>query len=132
MAVELRRIARGRRSIGGLVAGNAPTLLLTTTGRRSGRARTVPLLFNDEPAGTILLIAANGAADWDPDWVHNRRADPRALIERNGQRIAVQAELLEGEAHDAAWPAAVDAFAGLANGQRAARRRIPLIRLTTS
>src|SRR5207249_2919892 len=60
-----RRLARaGRSTIGGWVAGGVPVLLLTTRGRRSGNRHVTALLFHRDADRSLLLIAANGAADW--------------------------------------------------------------------
>ena len=57
-----------------------PCLVLTTTGRKSGAPHTTPLLYHQSDDGSLLLIGANGTADWDPDWVHNLRDEPKATF----------------------------------------------------
>ena len=127
-----RRLARaGRSTIGGWVAGGAPALLLTTTGRRSGQPHTTPLLFHRDADGSLLLIAANGAADWNPDWFHNLVSDPRVEVELDGARHPGRATVLHGDERAAAWPRALRAFPGLEATQAESRRDIPLIRVTT-
>jgi len=126
-----RRLARaGLRTVGGWVAGGAPVLLLTTTGRHSGRPHTTPVLFHRDSDGSLLLVAANGCADWQPDWFHNLVANPCVEVEISDVGRSARARVLDADERAAAWPIAVRAFPGLDAAQRAASRQIPLIRLT--
>jgi deazaflavin-dependent oxidoreductase (nitroreductase family) len=125
-----RRLARtGRPTIGGWIAGGVPVLLLTTTRRRSGDRHVTPLVFHRDSDGSLLLIAANGAADWNPDWFHNLAADPRVDVEIEAAHHSAQATVLEGDQRIAAWPTALRVFPGLEAAQRESTRDIPLIRL---
>ena len=75
--------------LGGRIS-ELPVVLLTTRGRRSGKARTVPLMFLDEDG--YVLVGSNGGAVGDPGWVLNLRARPEATIEGAAGRVAVRAE----------------------------------------
>ena len=81
------RVSRGR--VLGSVAG-MPVLLLTTTGRRSGKARTTPLTFFRD-ATDLVVIASNGGADRSPDWSLNLQQTPRAIVEIGTDRLVVTA-----------------------------------------
>lgn len=104
-------------------------LLLTTTGRRSGNRHVTPLLYHRDADGSLLLIAANGAADWNPDWFHNLVADPHVEVEVDGVQRSARATVLEGRDRTTAWPTALDAFPGLEAAQLESSRDIPLIRV---
>ncbi len=70
------RLTRGR--VLGRVAG-MPVLLLTTTGRRSGRARTTPLTYFED--GTdLVVVGSNGGEDQAPAWWLNLRDEPHATV----------------------------------------------------
>lgn len=126
-----RRLARsGRSTIGGWVGGGAPVLLLTTTGRRSGRRHVTPLLYHRDVDGSLLLMAANGAATWNPDWFHNLVADPNVEVAVDGVQQSARAVTLEGTDRSTAWSTALKAFPALDAAQRESARCIPLIRLT--
>lgn len=126
-----RRLARaGRTTVGGWVAGRVPVLLLTTTGRRSGARHTIPLLFHRLADGSLLLIAANGAADWHPDWFHNLVADPGVEVELDRTRRPAEARVLRDGDRMAMWLEALRAFPGLEAAQQGSSREIPLIRVT--
>ncbi len=92
------------RMTGGLVGGwaGAPMLLLTTTGRKSGAARTTPLLFlrdNDN----LVVIASYGGADRHPDWWLNLRNHPDAEAQVFAERRLVRAEEVTGDERARLW-----------------------------
>ena len=64
----------GHRMIG------VPTLLLRTTGRRSGATRTNGLVYAPD-GGSYLVVASNGGAERNPAWLHNLRANPDVEIQ---------------------------------------------------
>src|SRR5262245_14677271 len=74
---RLYRLSGGRI---GHTAGHLANLLLTTTGRKSGAARTVPLTYMAD-GDTYVLVASNGGADRHPAWYLNLQDDPRAHVE---------------------------------------------------
>jgi F420H(2)-dependent quinone reductase len=78
----------GHRMIG------VPTLLLRTTGRRSGSVRTNALVYARD-GDDYLVVASNGGADRDPAWLHNLRADPHVEIQIGRQRHPGQARVIE-------------------------------------
>ena len=118
----LYRASRGK--IAGRV-GKLGVLLLTTTGRKTGKPRTVPLLY--AAAGTgYTVIGSKGGAPADPAWVVNLRANPEARIDLGGRRIAVRAREAEGEERDRLWSAMADGYKGYDGYQEKTTRRIPI------
>lgn len=94
------RLTRG--SVGGTVMGT-PIGLLTTTGRRSGRTRTVPVVYLEEET-RFLVVASNSGLDAPPAWCLNLRADPHAgMRTRAGHERVVARELAESERTEL-WP----------------------------
>ncbi|HEY2042974.1 MAG TPA: nitroreductase family deazaflavin-dependent oxidoreductase [Jatrophihabitans sp.] len=81
-----------------------PQLLLTTTGRRSGRARTVPLLYTEHDGGYVV-VASNWGQRHHPAWSANLLANPRADLLVGGRTFPVTATLVEGADRDALWQA---------------------------
>jgi deazaflavin-dependent oxidoreductase (nitroreductase family) len=71
---------------------------LHTTGRRSGRRRTVTIGFAEEDDGSLLVAAASDATGW----AANLRAMPACIVERAGQRTRCSAETLQGSERAAA------------------------------
>ena len=105
--------------------GNAPILLLTTTGRKSGQQRTVPVMYvpGDEPA----LVASNGGSPSHPSWYLNLLSDPRAWIEIEGARTEVIARTVGGEERERLWPRAVEIYPAYADYQRRTERQLPVV-----
>ena len=95
-----------RRFSGGPVhtQGGVETLMLETTGARSGKPRQAILGFLPEGDDAWLVIAALAGAARNPAWLHNLGADPNAVIQLpDGQRVDVRAETLAGDDLEAAW-----------------------------
>jgi deazaflavin-dependent oxidoreductase (nitroreductase family) len=78
----------GHRMIG------VPTLLLRTTGRRSGTTRSNALVYARD-GDDYLLVASNGGADRPPAWLHNLKANPGVEIQVGRERRAGTARVIE-------------------------------------
>ena len=115
------------RSLGGLIA-RAPVLVLTTTGRKSGKRRRTPLVYVAD-AQTYLVVAAYGGSPWNPHWYANLQTNSGAGIEVRGQSITVQAQLVTGDARATLWPRMRTEIASLRTAESRTDREIPLIRL---
>ncbi len=117
------------RASGGKIAGRIGqlnVLLLTTTGRKSGRAHTVPLLYT--PAdGSYAVVASMGGAPRHPDWCLNLRAHQLATVEIGRDRVEVRAREVEGEQRERLWRAMVDGYPGYDRYQEKTARRIPVV-----
>jgi len=119
------------RLSGGLIGGRfgrIRMLLLTTTGRKSGRPRTTPLLYLEDD-GNLVVIASNGGNPNHPAWWLNLKADPRAEVQVGRERRAVTAEEAEGEERERLWRAVVDVNRGYEGYQKSTSRRIPVVLL---
>ena len=132
MSLKFRLIAGLHRSIyrasRGKVAGSVGklgVLLLTTTGRTSGKPRTVPLLYTGAGDG-YAVIASMGGAPADPAWCKNLRANANAVVEIGGDRSVVRAREAEGDERERLWRAMADANSGYDGYQRKTSRRIPV------
>jgi deazaflavin-dependent oxidoreductase (nitroreductase family) len=86
-AVALYRLASG--AIGGRV-GPERVLLLTTTGRKSGRRRTIPVSYFED-GSTLFVIASNAGRAYHPAWYLNLSAHPQAEIQIRRKQRHVQA-----------------------------------------
>lgn len=96
----LHRLTGGRVMLGRAVF---PTLLLTTTGRRTGRPRRQPLAYVETPRGWAVA-ATNFGQDHHPAWSANLLDEPRAVVEVDGVRHDVHARLLDDEEKARVWP----------------------------
>lgn len=104
-----------------------PTLMLTTTGAKSGQPRDTPLIFFRD-GERIVLVASNYGDERHPAWYHNLRANPRATVTLDGRAAPYLAREAEGAERDELWRKAVAFYDGYSAYQRrAAPRRIPVI-----
>ncbi|MDQ2981147.1 MAG: nitroreductase family deazaflavin-dependent oxidoreductase [Actinomycetota bacterium] len=124
--LAVQRLSRGRFL--GRVAG-MPVLLLTTTGRRSGKARTTPLTFFRDGAD-LVVIASNGGADRPPDWSLNLQQNPRAVVEIGTDELTVQARTASAEERERLWVGITATYSGYARYQKKTTRQIPVLILT--
>ena len=101
---------------------------LTTTGRKSGRARTVTL-FGWHDGGDVLVVGSWAGRERDPDWAGNLRAEPNAAVTEGKETFEVTARELSGEARERAWNLVVERFPMYATYQRKTSRQIPVFAL---
>jgi deazaflavin-dependent oxidoreductase (nitroreductase family) len=104
-------------------------VLLTTTGRKSGKRRTAPMMFHREP-DRLLVIASNAGAPGDPDWYRNLRENPRATVEVGDEKYDAIATPLQGEERDRAWSMLKEKYPFFAQHEANADREIPVVALT--
>jgi deazaflavin-dependent oxidoreductase (nitroreductase family) len=107
-----------------------PSLVLTTTGRRSGQPRRSPLMCVPEDGGSFLVLGSNFGRDAHPAWTGNLLATPEASVSYGGRDIAVRATLLEGDARQEAWDEALRVWPTFAAYQSRIDRTIRVFRLS--
>jgi deazaflavin-dependent oxidoreductase (nitroreductase family) len=79
-----------------------PMGYLTTTGHKSGKPRTVPLLFAQSAAGNPVVVGTNWGGTGHPLWVNNLEADPAARW-RASDEVAVIARRIDGSDFTDMW-----------------------------
>ncbi|WP_218580023.1 nitroreductase family deazaflavin-dependent oxidoreductase [Nocardia cyriacigeorgica] len=94
------RLTRGRVNV--MMGSGCTGLLLTTTGRRTGRPRSVPLLYIAD-GGRYYVTGSNWGGPRHPEWSANLLADPEAVASIKGRRVSVTARLLEAEERERIW-----------------------------
>jgi deazaflavin-dependent oxidoreductase (nitroreductase family) len=121
-------LTRGRMTVSNGPAGT-PTLFLTTTGARSGQARTAQLIA--VPAGADLaVIGSNFGRAATPGWVANLMADPRCTASYRDRSVQVVARELTGAEADQVWAEARQLYRGFSTyPAMAANRTIRVFRL---
>lgn len=90
----------GRVQISSLVV---PSLILTTTGAKSGLPRDTVLMYTPDGHGRAIVAGTNWAAPTHPAWTYNLLAHPEAAITVRGRRYAVRASVIDGDAHERVW-----------------------------
>ena len=116
------------RLFGGMVPPNRNTLILTTRGRKSGRAIDKPLLYYQED-GKAYLVASYGGSDTPPAWYLNLTANPEVEAQIGGARKKYRARTLSAEEKTAVWPKLLAIYASYADYQEKTKREIPLVEL---
>jgi deazaflavin-dependent oxidoreductase (nitroreductase family) len=111
--------------VGARVSG-APVLLLTTTGRKSGRPRTTSLTYLQD-GENMVIIASNGGNAQHPAWYLNLRGKPQAEVQIGREKTRVQAEVAGDEEHARLWPLVVQMYSGYDNYQKETKRTIPVV-----
>lgn len=106
-----------------------PILLLTTTGRRSGRPHTIPLPYFGD-GDTMIVVGSASGAERHPAWVLNLIANPRVTVQYLADSGPAHAEFLAGGERKATWERINVEAPWYAGYQRLTSREIPLIRLT--
>jgi deazaflavin-dependent oxidoreductase (nitroreductase family) len=117
------RLTGGR--VGGRL-GHLEQVLLTTTGRTTGLARTTPLAVT-VAGDQLVLIASNGGAARDPAWYGNLVAHPDVVVQRGPVRLPMRARTAQGDERARLWAAAVAGNPGYAGYQDKTRREIPVV-----
>jgi deazaflavin-dependent oxidoreductase (nitroreductase family) len=106
---------------------NAPTVLLTHTGAKSGKKRTTPLAYFTD-RDNVVLIASRGGHREHPAWYHNVIANPEVELWTKGGGGRYRAKEAKGNQRTRLWKLATGYYPGFAKYQeRAGDRRIPVI-----
>jgi deazaflavin-dependent oxidoreductase (nitroreductase family) len=108
--------------------GNGRTLLLTTTGARSGRERTVPLAYLSD-GDRLLIFGSRAGSDKQPDWYWNLLKNPIVTVELGTDTYQATATPLEGEERDRLFAKQKEAMPVFADYESRTKRVIPVISL---
>ena len=123
--IEEFRANRGK--VGGQFA-KAPMLLLTTTGARSGRSYTTPLVYSKD-GERIVIIASKAGAPNNPDWYHNLRAHPTVTIEVGTEKFQAKALITAGEERERLFNNQAEMLPIFNEYRKKTTRQIPVIAL---
>lgn len=115
------RLTRGRHTFASLVSG-IPVVMLTTTGARSGRPRTVPVLGLPTEDG-LAVIASNFGQHRHPAWYHNLRATPEGEVAVGGSTQRFRAVEAHGDRRARIWEQGLRVYPGWSQYERRASHR---------
>jgi len=113
--------------VGGNFAG-APLLLLTTTGARSGKRHTTPVMYLPSE-GRYVVFASKAGAPTNPDWYHNLTVTPQATVEVGSETFDVEAVEVTGEERDRLYRQQAELYPGFADYEQKTTRVIPVVAL---
>ncbi|MFB9316949.1 nitroreductase family deazaflavin-dependent oxidoreductase [Cryptosporangium minutisporangium] len=112
----------------GYLWNGVPTLILTTTGRRSGLPRDTPLIYGDD-GGTGVVIASQGGAPTHPQWYLNLVADPQVRVQVEADRYTAVARTAEGAERERLWRLMAAVWPSYDVYQQRTDRIIPVVAL---
>lgn len=114
-----------------LLAGIPTVALVSTTGAKSGREHSVPLIVVPGDGGELALIASNWGQDHHPAWYHNLRANPEAEVTLNGETRRYRAREADEQERQHYLSEGAKLYVGYPRYQQyAGDRTIPVVILT--
>jgi deazaflavin-dependent oxidoreductase (nitroreductase family) len=123
------RAYRETDGVTGYLWNGVPTLLLTTTGRRTGESRTSPLIFA-RSGDDYLVVASQGGAPKHPNWYHNLQDNPHAEIQVKADLIPVVARTASADEKPRLWQLVRDVWPNYDVYQSRTDRPIPVVVLS--
>lgn len=127
-AEHVRRYQETGGEVGYLWNG-VPTLLLTTTGRKSGLPRTSAMIFARD-GGDYLVVASMGGAPRHPQWYRNLEAAPEAEIQVRAEHLPVTARTASDDERPRLWKIVTEVWPNYDVYQSRTERRIPIVVLS--
>jgi deazaflavin-dependent oxidoreductase (nitroreductase family) len=113
--------------VGGPFEG-APMVLVTTTGARSGRRHTTPVVYGSVD-GQLFIVASKAGADTNPAWFHNLVANPTVSLEIGSESFDATATVAEEPERSRLYQEMVAVMPGFAEYQEKTSRVIPVVLL---
>lgn len=112
-------------ALGGKMMG-APILLLTTIGRKTGKARTAPLMYISD-GDDLVVVASNAGSDNAPAWWGNLQKEPHAEVQVRGEKRKVVARQATPEEKSRLWPPLTAMYPSYDDYQKKTTREIPVV-----
>ena len=109
--------------------GSRSLLLLTTTGARSGKRYTTPLMYFTD-GDRLIIIASNAGAPKHPDWYYNLLAHPEVTVEFGTKTYDTTANVIQGAERQQVWARLCEQYPFFIDHQAQITRQIPLIALS--
>ena len=107
---------------------NSPVLLLTTTGAKSGKRHTTPVVYTTD-GDRLVIIASKGGAPSNPAWYHNLVANPTVTIELPDETFEARAIVTKGEERQRLFDAQATKMPNFNDYAAKTERQIPVIAL---
>jgi deazaflavin-dependent oxidoreductase (nitroreductase family) len=106
--------------------GRLRTLLLRTTGRRSGQRRTVALLYHRD-GDRLVVVGSKGGSDTPPGWLLNLQAEPDVEVQVGTRRFTARARIATAAEQRRLWSVMTSLWPDYERYQAQTSRRIPLV-----
>lgn len=110
----------------GYAWSGASILILTTTGRRTGRQHSTPLIFGRH-GDDYLVVASRGGSDRPPRWYLNLADQPQVQVQVKGDRFAARARTATPEEKPELWQIMKAQWPDYDRYQKRTKRHIPVV-----
>jgi deazaflavin-dependent oxidoreductase (nitroreductase family) len=109
-------------------AERMPVISLTTTGRKSGKPRSTPVVYVED-GDRLAVMPSNAGSDATPAWWLNLQANPDAEVQRGNERWRVRARRATPEEAERLWPRMRESYSGFEEYQTFTEREQPIVLL---
>lgn len=124
---SLARLTGGRLQVSGILV---PSLVLHSTGAKSGKVRDSELMYTPDPDGGAIIAGTSFARERHPGWSYNLLAHPDAEVSVRGRRFAVRADFIDDDAQRAAaWRLIEGQWPGYRSYERESGRTVRVFHL---
>jgi deazaflavin-dependent oxidoreductase (nitroreductase family) len=124
--MEHVKVYQETKGADGHMWNGVPTLLLTTTGRKSGKQFTTPLIYGLD-GGNYLIVGSRGGADEHPQWYLNLSANPEIEVQVLADKFKARARTAQGEEKSRLWKMMTAVWPAYDEYQGRTKREIPLV-----
>ena len=104
-----------------------PSLLLTTTGRKTGAKYIFPLFYGDTSNGGYIIVASKGGAPKHPQWYLNIQANPEVEVQVGTKKMKAKARTASGAERARLWDEALKFWPPYADYAKKTDREIPVV-----
>ena len=125
-AEHVRRYLETDGEVGYRWRNDAPILILTTTGRKSGEPRLRPLIFSEDD-GRYVVVASQGGRPTHPDWYLNLTSNPDVHVQIKGGRFPARARTAGDAERERLWRQMAQIWPPYDDYQQKTERRIPVV-----
>ena len=123
---HVRRYRETDGEVGHIWKEGSTILLLTTTGRRTGRETTTPLIYGLD-GDTPVIVASKGGAPDHPGWFKNLAKTSEVGVQIKGDRFHARARVAEGEERERLWELMNEVWPHYAEYATKTDRQIPVV-----
>ena len=109
--------------------GGRPMLLLTTTGRKSGKKRATPLQYMRD-GENMVVVASNGGNKNHPAWLYNIKANPDVTAQAGKRIRKARAEVANADERARLWPLLLETYHGYQDYEDESGRTIQVVVLS--
>jgi proline iminopeptidase len=123
---HVKRYRETGGEVGHIWKEGSTVLLLTTTGRKTGKKRTTPLIYAED-GDRYVIVASQGGAPEHPGWYRNLDKTPEVELQVRDEVFPARARTAQGEERDRLWRKANEVWPHYEEYQQRTDREIPVV-----